>query len=249
MIALLVLAAFVAGLVDAIAGGGGIITVPAPLATGLDPVVALGTNKGQAVFGSLTSFATFVRAKKVDLSRAPVTFFAALVGSLIGARVVFLLDPAKMRGLVLGLLMLAALLSFMKKPAVTPPSKVAGFTRRAAAAVALPIGFYDGFFGPGTGTFFILVYAYAFGDDLVGASANSKVGNFASNLAAFALFAWSGAIRWDIALPMGAAQLLGSFVGAKLAVRRGAGLVRALAIAVSLALAARVAWQMTSGWR
>lgn len=244
MIALLVAAAFVAGLVDAIAGGGGIITVPALFAAGLPPVVALGTNKGQAVFGSLTSFATFVRAKKVDLRRAPVSFVAALVGSLLGARAVSLLDPAKLRGVVLALLMLAALSSFLSKPVVPPPSKVARAPLLAAAAVALPIGFYDGFFGPGTGTFFILVYAYAFGDDLVHASANSKVGNFASNLAAFSLFALSGAVRWDIALPMGAAQLLGSFVGARLAVRRGAGLVRVLAIAVSLALAARVAWQM-----
>lgn len=247
MIAWLVGAAFVAGLVDAIAGGGGLITVPALLASGLPPVTALGTNKGQAVFGALTSVATFARAKKVDAGRAPVTFVFALVGSLLGARVVFAIDPARLRGLVLALLMLAALLSFSKRPADTRASRVSRAPLVAAAIVALPIGFYDGFFGPGTGTFFILVYAYAFGDDLVRASANAKVGNFASNLAAFALFAWSGVIRWDLALPMGAAQLLGAFVGSRLVVRRGAGLVRALAICVSLALAARVAWQMWPG--
>ncbi|MCC6647932.1 MAG: TSUP family transporter [Polyangiaceae bacterium] len=247
MIALLVAAAFAAGLVDAIAGGGGILTVPALLAAGLPPVTALGTNKGQAVFGALTSAATFLRARRVDLRRAPVTFAAALAGSLLGARAVFLVDPAKMRAVVLGLLTLAAALSVLNKPATATPSKVARAPLVAAAAVALPIGFYDGFFGPGTGTFFILVYAYAFGDDLVGASANSKIGNLASNLAAFSLFALSGAIRWDLALPMGAAQLLGASVGARLAVRRGARLVRALAIAVSLSLAARVAWQMLGG--
>ena len=115
----------------------------------------------------------------------------------------------------------------------------------AAAAVALALGAYDGFFGPGTGTFLILAYAWLFGDPLLRASGNAKVANFASGLASFALFAASGTIRWSIAIPMAIANVAGALVGAHLAVRRGATLVRAAAVCVSMALAARVAWQMT----
>ena len=113
--------------------------------------------------------------------------------------------------------------------------------------VALGLGAYDGFFGPGTGTFLLLIYAYAFGDDLVGASGNAKVANFASNLAAFTAFAIEGKIRWEIAVPMGMAQVAGAWLGTELAVKRGAGLVRVAAVAVSLALAVRVVWQMAHG--
>lgn len=245
---LLVAAAFAAGLVDAIAGGGGLITVPALLTAGLDPSVALGTNKGQAVFGSSASFARFARHGQVDRARAPYSFVAAAAGSALGAMGVQRLDRSLLRPLVLGLLLVASLLAFLKKPEPRPASRwVAAAPALAAAAVALLIGAYDGFFGPGTGTFLLLAYAYFFGDDLVRASGNAKVANFASNLAAFAAFALGGVIRWEIALPMGVAQVLGAYVGTELAVKKGAGLVRAAAVTISLALAARVLWQMLAG--
>ena len=245
MIVPLILAAFGAGLVDSIAGGGGLITVPALLAAGLDPRVALATNKGQAVFGSSASFLRFLRHGQIDRARAPWSFAAAAVGSVLGARLVLRLDPALLRPLVLGLLLLASVLAFVSKPQTARrASWVARAPRLAALAVAFLLGSYDGFFGPGTGTFLLLAYAYAFGDDLVAASGNAKVANFASNLAAFTAFALGGAIRWEIALPMGAAQVAGAYVGTELAVKRGAGLVRAVAVTISLALAARILWQM-----
>lgn len=244
----LIIAAFAAGLVDAIAGGGGIITLPALLACGLDPRMALATNKGQAVFGSGSSVVAFARSGQVDRSRAAVSFFAAVVAAMIGARLVLYLDPKLLRPIVLVLLVFASIAAFARKP-----GKQQGWRRVfehpciAAAAVAGVIGCYDGFFGPGTGTFLILAYAYLFGDPLVRASGNAKVANFGSNLGAFLLFAFSGAIRWDLAIPMGLAQTVGALIGTRLAVKKGGGLVRAAAVIVSLLLAARVAWQLLIG--
>jgi hypothetical protein len=113
-----------------------------------------------------------------------------------------------------------------------------------AGAIALGIGAYDGFFGPGTGTFLIVAFAALLGDGLTEASAAAKVVNFASNLAAVAVFASRGVVLWRLALPMAGAQLVGGWVGAHLAIRRGDGLVRRVAVLVALALAAKLAWDM-----
>jgi hypothetical protein len=248
VLALLVAAAFLAGVVDAIAGGGGIITVPALLAAGLDPRIALGTNKGQAVFGATASFVRFARHGQIDRKRAPLSLIAAMIGSAAGARLLLALDPSRLRPIVLGLLVVAALSAFVRKPGAGEPSRlVQASPALAALGLAGLLGAYDGFFGPGTGTFLLLGYAYLFGDDLVRASANAKVGNFASNVAAVLTFALSGAIRWEIALPMGIAQIAGASLGAELAVKRGVGLVRVVAVTISLALAGRVLWQMLHG--
>ena len=246
MIALLVLAAFAAGVVDAIAGGGGLITVPALLVAGLDPRVALATNKGQAIFGSSASFFRFARHGQIDRARAPSSLLSAGAGALLGAKLMLRLDPALLRPVALALLLVACASALVRRPG---GGEAAPLVRRAPVACALAVGFalgaYDGFFGPGTGTFLLLTYAYFFGDPLVAASGNAKVANFASNLSAFLLFAASGSIRWQIALPMGAAQMTGAYLGTELAVRRGAGVVRGVAVGVSAALAARIAWQMS----
>lgn len=244
-VSLLVIAAFAAGFVDAIAGGGGIITVPALLSTGMDPRLVLATNKGQAVFGSTAGFIAFARHGHIDRSRAGYSFVSALIGSALGAKLVLLINPTLLRPLVLVLLVVAALVSFAKRPQHSEPlGLVKNHPIFAALIVGLLLGAYDGFFGPGTGTFLLLIYAYLFGDELVRASGNAKVANMASNLAAFIVFAYSGSIQWSIALPMGIAQMLGAQLGARVAIKRGAGLVRAMAMFVSAALALRIAWQM-----
>lgn len=244
--ALLSLAALCAGLVDAIAGGGGIISLPALLVAGLEPRAALATNKGQAIFGAGASVVAYARHRQIDGRRAPWSFVAAAAGALAGARFVLVLRPEVLRPFVVALLCLAAATALVRKPQSPAPGAPPSPSRTVvlSVAIALVIGFYDGFFGPGTGTFLMLAYALWLHDPLVRASGNAKVANFASNLAAFTLFVFAGAIRWELALPMGAAQALGATIGARLAVRRGAGLVRAAAVTVSLALAARVAWQM-----
>lgn len=250
MILALVAAAFSAGLVDAIAGGGGLITVPALLAAGLPPHLALGTNKGQSVFGSGAALLRYAHGDLVDRRRARLTFPLGLAGSLAGTALVIVLRPDVLRPLVLALLVAAALVIALRPRTVEGrPPPWPGAAAWIAGGAALAIGAYDGFFGPGTGTFLILVFAGLLGDSMTAASANAKVVNFASNVAAVAVFAARGAIEWRIALPMAAAQLAGGWTGAHLGVRGGDRVIRGVVLAVVLALVARLAadlWRTSS---
>ncbi len=244
-IALLAGVALVAGTADAVAGGGGLLTLPALLLTGLTPHQALATNKGQSVFGSFAALARYARAGLVDGRRARITFPLGLAGSLAGAALVLAVPPRALRGLVLGLLVSAAVFVALRRPPGPRAASLRPAVRPAlAGGIALAIGAYDGFFGPGTGTFLIVAFVALLGDGLTRASADAKVVNFASNLAAMALFASRGAVAWRLALPMAAAQLLGGWLGAHLAVRHGDVLVRRVAVAIALALAARLAWDL-----
>lgn len=244
-LALLAAVALVAGVVDAIAGGGGLVTLPALLAAGLPPHLALGTNKGQSVFGSFAALVRFARGGLVDGARARLAFPAGLLGSFAGAALVLVVPPAALRPVVLVLLAFAALFVGLRRPGGAPAAPVSERARPAVTvAVALAIGAYDGFFGPGTGTFLIVAFVGLLGDGLARASALAKVVNFASNLAAVILFAGRGVVLWRIALPMAAAQLVGGWVGAHLAVRRGDALVRRVVVGVALALAIKLAWDM-----
>jgi hypothetical protein len=242
VVALLSLAAFVAGMLDAIAGGGGLVTVPALLAAGLPPHVALGTNKGQSVFGPVAALLRYARAGLVDSRRARVVFPLAFAGALLGARLVLVLPPEQLRPVVLGLLVAVAAWLAARRGELVAASAPQAHPRRIAAAIALLVGAYDGFFGPGTGTFLIVAFARLLGDRLDRASANAKVANFASNLAAVALFGVRGAVLWQLVLPMALAQFAGGFAGAHLAVRGGARTVRGLVLLVVVALVGKLAW-------
>jgi len=237
---LLVIAALGAGTVDAIAGGGGLITVPALLAAGLPPHLALGTNKGQSVWGSGAAMVTFARHRRLDLVKARLTFPLAVIGSFAGANAMMAISPTALRPVVIVLLIGAAALLLIKKPeraeAAVVPRRLA-----IAAALALVIGGYDGFFGPGTGTFLIVGFVALCGETPTAATADAKVVNFGSNLAAISLFAWRGAVVWKVALPMAAAQLVGGTLGARLAVKGGARLVRAMVLVVSGVLVLKLA--------
>ena len=244
-LALLVAAALVAGTIDAVAGGGGLLTVPALLAAGLSPHLVLGTNKGQSVFGSFAALVRFGRSGLVDPRRAVVMFPLGLIGSLAGAALVLSVPPAALRPVVLFLLAAAALFIGLR-PAARPPAALPPRRRETvlAGTAALAIGAYDGFFGPGTGTFLIIAFVGLLGHGLARASAEAKVVNFASNLAAAVVFSARGTVIWRIALPMAAAQLAGGWLGAHLAVRRGDTLVRRAVVVVALAAAAKLAWDM-----
>jgi uncharacterized membrane protein YfcA len=240
--ALLGAVGLLAGSVDAIAGGGGLLTVPALAALGLPPHLVLGTNKGQSVFGSASALVAFARAGLVDGARARVTFPLGLLGSLLGAWIVLLLRPDVLRPIVIGLLVAAALFVGLRRGPPRAEARVpARFILPVAGAWALLVGAYDGFFGPGTGTFLIVGFVALLGDPLTRASAEAKVVNFASNLAALALFAWKGTVLWKLALPMAAGQLVGGQIGAHLAVRKGDVLVRRVVLLVVLALSAKLA--------
>ncbi|WP_257452389.1 TSUP family transporter [Archangium lipolyticum] len=237
-IVLLCVAALTAGVVDAIAGGGGLVTLPALLATGLPPHVVLGTNKGQSVFGAFAALVRFARAGLVKGKLAVITFPMGLVGSLLGAALVLLLRPEVLKPVVLVLLVaVAAFLAFRRGPPPGErPEPPARRMMTLGAVISLVIGTYDGFFGPGTGTFLIICFSGLLGHNLTKASADAKVVNFATNLAAVGLFAYRGLVLWQVALPMAAAQFTGAWIGAHMAVRGGDKLVRKVVLLVVVAL-------------
>ncbi len=241
--ALLFAAGLVAGFVDAIAGGGGLLALPTLMLTGIGTSMAIGTNKGQGVFGTAISLTRYYHSPLLDRRRALLSFPAALVGAAGGAMLVSQIAQKVLTPLVLVLLAAVAIFMIVHRQPVVPP-----LPRRRSAAlamlVAFVLAFYDGFFGPGTGTFLILAYALLWHDPLDAASANAKVANFASNLAAMIAFAAKGLIVWQYALPMAAGQLIGGFLGAHLTIRVGRQLVRYAVIAVSIAMLLRLAWNL-----
>lgn len=231
-----------AGAVDAVGGGGGLITVPALLAAGLPPHLALGTNKGQSVFGSCAALSRYTHAGLVDRRVAALVFPLAVAGSAGGAAAALAIRPEVLRPVVLVLLLAAGAIVLTVRPA--EERRAAGLSERAAdwiwAAAALAIGAYDGFFGPGAGTFLILVLVGLLHRPLTRATADAKVVNFGSNLAAMAFFASRGSILWKLAIPMAGANLIGGFVGAHLAVRRGDRLIRTVVVLVVLGLVVKI---------
>ena len=171
---------------------------------------------------------------------ARVTAPIAVLGSVAGAALVLVLRPETLRPLVLGLLLLGAAFFAFWRPASHAVSRPARNRGIAIALIALLVGAYDGFFGPGTGTFAIAAYVGILGLSMTRATADAKVLNFGSNFAAAMVFATRGAVLWSVALPMAVAQLAGGFLGAHLAVRRGARLIRAVVLPVVLALILKV---------
>lgn len=240
--ALLVVVALLAGTVDAIGGGGGLITLPALTLAGLPLDLALATNKGQSTWGTLASSIAFWRAGKVDRKQALYAFPIAIVGSALGAAGQMALSRDALRPIVIVLLICAGVVLIVNKP---QREQDAGPGRPAiAAALALVLGAYDGFFGPGTGTFLVVGFVALCGRSLVHATADAKIVNLAANLAALVSFARAGHVLWEIALPMAGGQLCGGVLGARLALRGGARFVRIAVLVVTCALVIRLATQM-----
>lgn len=243
VLGLLSLTAFVAGLVDAVAGGGGLFTVPALLAAGLPPGLALATNKGQAAPGAVSSFVTFFRRGGVDHKRAPLGFACGFLGSLLGAHLLLALRPEPLRPIVIALLLFALTVMLVR---ARIPARTAPLSRPklALVLVALALGIYDGFFGPGTGSLLIVLFVTLFGDTPLYASGNAKVVNLGSNVAAFLVFASRAAILWQLALPMAVANVVGARLGARLALRQGDRFVRAVVVVVVFAVVGKLLFDM-----
>ncbi len=225
---------FAAGFVDSIAGGGGLLTVPALLACGLSPHATLATNKAQAVFGAASSVTSFWRRNALQKSRAPLAFALGFLGSLTGAYLVTLAKPEPLRPVVLVLLAIAAIIVMIPRDHLKPLNLAR--PELCYAGVALVLGAYDGFFGPGVGSMLIVANVLVFGDTLTYASGNAKVVNFASNLAALLLFLFRGDIHWKLALVMAVCNVVGAQVGSRLAIARGDKLVRVVVLVVVFAL-------------
>ena len=247
-IVLLSVIAAVGGFVNSIAGGGGLVTLPALLAAGLPPQIAIGTNKAQAVFGAFTSVASYWHQESLDRERAALGFAAGFVGSSIGARVLLTVPLGPLRAIVVVLLLAAAALLLAGRNVEPRPRKLSlPVARLVLILIGLALGAYDGFFGPGTGSLLVVAFTTVFGDNLTRASGNAKVVNFASNLAAFILFAARGTVIWRISLPMAVASVIGSAAGARLAVRNGDRLVRGVVLVVVLAVVVKLAVDLARG--
>jgi uncharacterized membrane protein YfcA len=236
----LALVAGLAGFVDAIAGGGGLLTLPALLTAGLPAHVALGTNKGCSTWGTAAATFAFARAGKLAFGRAVAGFVVAALGATLGAQLQLVVQPSALRPLVLVLLTGVAIFLAVPRARSVKRAESVAHPERRAIAIALVLGAYDGFFGPGTGTFVIVAHAALLGASLAEATANAKAVNLGSNVASLVVFAWKGTVLWPLALPMAAANVFGGTLGARLAIRRGDGLVRGAVIAVSLALVAKL---------
>lgn len=237
---ILFILALLAGLVDSIAGGGGLISVPALLWAGLPPVTALATNKAQAVFGSFTATANFIHKGAIDLRRAAFSVACTFVGAAAGSLLVQHLG-GELLARIIPLLLISFALYFMFSPRV---SDLDSHHRVGEGAFALStgtsIGFYDGFFGPGTGTFFAMAFISLLGYNLRRATAHTKLLNFTSNLAALIFFLPGGHVMWSIGLVMGAGQLIGAWIGSHLVLRHGALLVRPVLVIASLAVSVKL---------
>jgi uncharacterized membrane protein YfcA len=237
--ALLVAVAFLAGTVDAMAGGGGLLTVPATLAAGIPPVAALATNKLMSSLGTGSAVIAYARAGHVDLRAFAGPVAAAFIGSAGGAITVQHVDPTFLGALV-PLLLIAMALYFWLAPPMGDVDRKARLGRAGLSAVCGAIGFYDGFFGPGTGSFLTLALVALGGLGLVRAIANTKLINLATNLSALAAMIAGGHVLWVLGLSMAAANVAGNQLGAHLAIRHGGRGVRPLLVVVSLAMTARL---------
>ena len=219
-------ASLLAGLVDAIVGGGGLVLVPALFSTfpAAAPATLLGTNKSASVWGTLMASVQYSRRVHMRWAALLPACAAALLGSALGAWTVTQASADFLRRL-LPLVLLAVLPRFALRG-----------EQAAAALIGLGIGWYDGFFGPGTGSFFIFLFVRVLGYDFLNASAAAKLLNVATNVAAIALFAAKGHVWWQVGLTMAAANVAGSLIGTRLALRHGAGFVRGVFIVVVGAL-------------
>lgn len=243
ILALLLVAAFLAGLIDAIAGGGGLITVPALLLAGFAPVEALGINKLQGLFGTASASWAYARAGHVEVGRLVPWAILAFVGAAAGAALATVL-PADALQIALPPLLVAIALYFALKPRLDDVDRARRLSPAAFGLVVVPVvGFYDGVFGPGTGSFFMLAFVALAGYGVLKATAHTKLLNFASNVGGFAAFAAAGAVVWPVGLAMGVAQVAGARLGAALAMRVGARLIKPLLVAICVALAVRLLWQ------
>ena len=248
-VVLLVLAGFVAGWVDAVVGGGGLVQLPALLLIpGISPVQALATNKLAGIMGTSVSAVTYYRRVQPDMSTAGPMALAALVGAAGGAALAGLLPREVFLPVVL-VALVGVLVYTVARPTVGRATALRFTGRRhlvVACAIGCGIGAYDGLLGPGTGTFLVIALVGVLGYAFLQASAQAKIVNAATNLGALIVFTLQGAPLWRLGLMVGAANIVGSYVGARTAVARGSTFVRVVFVVVVSALILRLGWQLVA---
>ena len=236
ILALLAIVAMAAGFIDAVAGGGGLLTIPALLFAGVNPVQAIATNKLQACFGSFTATRFFVKEGLVSPHKQKWAIIATGIGAIVGAIAIQQFDTDLLiQVMPFGLMLIAVYLLVAKN--FGQSSGQAKLSEPAFnSTVASGVGIYDGFFGPGTGTFFSLGYSKLRGMDLVRATAHAKLLNFTTNIVSLVVFIISGQILWQIGLAMAAGQALGARLGAAAAMKQGVDFIRYMTVVVCIAM-------------
>ena len=247
ILVLLAVAGAFAGFVDSIVGGGGLISVPAMLLTNLPPSMALGSNKLSSIFGAGSASITFLRNHMVDFSLVRKLLPFTFIGSMIGTLAVVSLPPLYVKPIIIVLLVCVTLFVIFKKDwgEINRTSAVAGKALYICMAFALGIGVYDGFIGPGTGTFLIMGFIFT-GFDFLHASANAKILNFTSNLASLIVFFYLGHVNIKYGLATGVGQIIGAYLGSHLAIAKGSSLVRVVFLSVTTVMLLKLVYDYVS---
>jgi uncharacterized membrane protein YfcA len=246
-LALVLVAALAAGWIDAVVGGGGLLQLPALLLVpGIGAVQALATNKLGSIFGTTTSAVTYYRRARPDLRTAVPMALVALAGSFAGASIASLLPVSVFKPVIVVALIGIATFTLLR-PTLGEVTALrhAGRTHHGVAgAVGAVIGFYDGLIGPGTGSFLVFAMVSLLGYDFLAASAKAKIVNVATNVGALLFFAPHGAVFWGLGLLLGAANMVGGYLGSRAATARGSRFIRVAFLVVVTALIARVGWDV-----
>jgi uncharacterized protein len=233
---ILCIAGFIAALFDSIAGGGGIITIPVFLALGIPPHYTLGTNKFAASWGSLTSSLTFLRSGKVYLPLIKYIIPFTFAGAALGVRTALRINQQYLQLIVLIMLISISIYSIFSKE-IGKKDNFQGLNRKKiglGCLIGFIMGFYDGFFGPGTGSFLLFSFSCFFGFDFTKSTANARLLNFTSNMTSLLLFALNGKIIYTLGLPMALCMILGARVGSGIAIKHGGKIIKPIFITISL---------------
>ncbi len=237
---LLFIAAFIAGFIDSIAGGGGLITIPAMLIAGIPPLETLGTNKLQSMFGAGSATLAYARKGHVDLKKQLPMAVMAVIGGAIGALIATVV-PGDVLRVLMPFLLVAIALYFALKPNISDEDRHQRMTPFVFGITLVPlIGLYDGVFGPGTGSFYMLAFVSLAGFGMLKATAHTKLLNLGSNVGAFLVFVASGVVLWKVGLLMGVGQFLGAQTGSRFAMNKGAKIIKPLLIVTCVALAIKL---------
>ena len=243
-IILLCLAGFVAAIFDSIAGGGGIITVPALLAAGIPPHYTLGTNKFAASWGAMTSSLTFLRSRVVYLPLIKYIIPFTLLGASLGVKTALHIDPKYLQTIVIVMLIFVTFYTVLKKgrpePAAANCFQMDNKKVLIGCSLGFVLGFYDGFFGPGTGSFLLFSFVHLFKFNYTTSAANARILNFCSNLTSLLLFAVNGKIFYTIGLPMAICMALGGRIGSKIALKHGSKIIKPIFITMSVLMISKL---------
>lgn len=244
----LCIAGFISAFVDSIAGGGGLISVPAYILSGLSPAYVLGTNKFSASFSSGASSFKFIKSGRINFKLIKYLLPFTFIGAAIGVKTVLSINEDILNVLVIIMVLFIGIYSLFSK-SLGVENRFKGINKKnitSGILLAFFLGFYDGFFGPGTGSFLIFGMIKIFGFDFVNSAGNARLMNFASNIISLILFAVSGKIYYAYGLPVAVFMILGARFGTKVALKRGTRIIKPIFITMSLALAFKLLMNFVS---